>query len=79
VGRAVLAVVVGVALLTAWFGPMSRPTRIGARWTLVGLGPGPAGAGVLVLAVLATTAVLAALMFTHDVVWWPLPDPPGAG
>jgi len=78
VGRAVLAVVVGGALLTSWFGPMSRPTRIGVRWTLVGLGPGPAGAGVLVLAVLATTAVLAALMITHDVVWWPLPGPPGS-
>jgi len=79
VGRAALAVVVTAGLLGMWFGPWSHPTRTGARWTLSGLGEGSAAAGVLVLALLASAAVLAALLVTQDVAWWPLAGAPGGG
>lgn len=76
VGRAVLAVAVLAGLLGAWFGPWARPSRTGARWVLSGLGEGAAAAGALVLALLASAAVLAALMITQDVVWWPFAGTP---
>jgi hypothetical protein len=79
VGRAVLALVVVVWLVVAWFGPLARSTRTGARWTFSGLGPGVAGAAALILLVLVVTAIVVAMTVTHDVVWWPLPGPPEVG
>ena len=77
VGKALLAVVVLAALLAAWFGPIARPTRVGGRWVLSGLGEGAAAAGVLVLVILAAAALVAGLALTQDVAWWPLPGTPG--
>ena len=75
--HALLALAVLVGLLVLWFGPMSRTTRVGARWMLAAVAPGPAGAATLVLLALAGTGVLLTLVVLgQDVLWWPLPGPP---
>lgn len=74
-GAAVLA-----GLLVLWFGPMSRATRVGARWTLAAVAPGWVGAITLVVLCLAAAAVLLSLTSAEPgVVWWPLPGPPDLG
>jgi hypothetical protein len=75
--HALLAVALLVGLLLVWFGPMSRATRRGARWTLAAVAPGRAGAATAVLLALAAAAVLVALVVLgHPVAWWPLPGSP---
>ena len=75
--HALLALAVLVGLLVLWFGPMSRTTRVGARWLLAAVAPGRAGAATLVLLALAGTGVLLTLVVLgQDVLWWPLPGPP---
>ena len=73
-----LAVVIG--LLLVWFGPMSRTTRLGARFALAAVAP-PRGAAIaLVLLALAAAGVLATMVVLgQEVVWWPLPGPPNLG
>ncbi|GAA2726435.1 serine/threonine-protein kinase [Cellulomonas aerilata] len=74
---AVLAAAVLAGLVAAWWGPLSRGTRAGARWTLGALAPGWSGAAVLSALALAGAAVLAVLAATgQPIVWWPLPGPP---
>ncbi|WP_223145084.1 protein kinase domain-containing protein [Actinotalea subterranea] len=74
---ALLALAVTVGLLMLWFGPMSRSTRLGARWTLGALAPGLPGAATLTILALAAAAALVTLVVVgQDVVWWPLPGPP---
>ncbi len=80
VERALLVVAVVVGLLVVWFGPMSRSTRIGARFTLAAVAPPRAGAVTfVVLALAAAGAVVTAIVLGQDVVWWPLPGPPDLG
>lgn len=75
-----LAVAVLAGLLTLWFGPMSRATRVGARWVLAGVAPGWAGAVIATLLGLAVAAALGTLaLLDQEVVWWPLPGPPDLG
>lgn len=72
-----LAVAVLAGLLTLWFGPMSRSTRVGARWALRAVAPGRAGAVTLtVLALAAAAALVTLVVLGEDTVWWPLPGPP---
>lgn len=72
----VLGVVLLVGVVIAWFGPLGRLTRTGARWTLAVLAPRPWGALVVVVVALAAAAVLVAQVLAGDpVVWWPLPAP----
>ncbi|MGV8967106.1 MAG: serine/threonine-protein kinase [Cellulomonas sp.] len=72
-----LAVAMLAGLVTLWFGPTSRLTRVGARRTLAGLAPGNAGAVALVVLALLCAGALAALVITgQDVTWWPLSGPP---
>lgn len=74
---ALLAVAVVCGLLVLWFGPMSRATRRGARWTLAAVARPTAGAVGLVLIGLAATVGLTVLVLLgHSPVWWPLPGPP---
>lgn len=74
---ALLAVALAVGLVLVWFGPMSRATRRGARWTLAAVAPGRAGAATAVLVALAGAAVLGTLVVLgQPVTWWPLPGPP---
>lgn len=74
---ALLAVAVLAGLLTLWFGPMSRSTRMGARWALRAVAPGRAGAATLtVLALAAAAALVTLVVLGEDTVWWPLPGPP---
>lgn len=72
-----LAVAVLAGLLTLWFGPMSRSTRVGARWALRAVAPGRAGAATLtVLALAAAAALVTLVVLGEGTVWWPLPGPP---
>lgn len=74
---AALAAAMLAGLVTVWFGPTSRPTRIGARRTLAGMAPGNPGAVVLVVLALAGAAVLVTGVVTgQDATWWPLPGGP---
>ena len=74
---ALLAMAVLAGVLALWFGPMSRSTRVGARWTLAAVAPGRAGAAALILVALAAAAVLVTfVVLGHGTVWWPLPGPP---
>lgn len=52
-----LAVTAVIGLIALWWGPGSRSTREGARWTLGAVAPGRWGAVALVLLVLAVTAL----------------------
>lgn len=78
VAWAVLGAVTAAGLLVLWFGPMMRPTRLGARWALEGVTPGLPGAVLVVAVSLVVAAVLVALTVADrpDVVWWPLPGAP---
>lgn len=77
VAPALLALAVLIGLVALWFGPMSRTTRVGGRWTLAALAPGRPGALTLVVVALALTAVVVTLgVLGQDTVWWPLPGPP---
>lgn len=80
VERALLVLAVVIGLLLVWFGPMSRTTRLGARFALAAVAP-PRGAAIaLVLLVLAAAGVLATVVVLgQEVVWWPLPGPPDLG
>ena len=80
VERALLVLAVVIGLLLVWFGPMSRTTRLGARFALAAVAP-PRGAAVaLVLLALAAAGVLATMVVLgQEVVWWPLPGPPDLG
>ena len=74
---ALLGVAVLVGLLMVWFGPMSRTTRVGARWLLGAVAPGRSGAVVVVLLALAVLALVLVLWEAgQPTVWWPLPGPP---
>ena len=73
---AVVGVVVLLGVLTVWWGPLSRMSRIGARRVLAGVAPGRVGALVVVLVALAGTAVcVVQLLSGADIVWTPLPEP----
>jgi hypothetical protein len=73
----VLGIAVLAGLVTAWWGPLARGTRVGARWTLGALAPGWSGAAVLTALALAAAAVLIVLAATgQPITWWPLPGPP---
>jgi hypothetical protein len=74
----VLAAAMVLATLAAWFGPASRPARLGGRVLLNRLAPGRVGAAVVVVACLVLAAVLAApaLGAAPEIDWWPLPGPP---
>lgn len=78
---ALLALVTLAGLVALWFGPMSRGTRVGARWALAALAPGRLGAVTLTLLALAATVVLVLTTLDGSVptVWWPLPGPPDLG
>jgi hypothetical protein len=74
---AVLGIAVLAGLIAAWWGPLARATRLGARWTLGALAPGWSGAAVLSALAVAAAAVLAVLAATgQPITWWPLPGPP---
>ena len=79
VGRAVVATLVAGGLVALWFGPLSRATRAGARWTLAGAAPGMAGAAAVVLLALGVAVVVGALMLGQEVSWWPMTGPPDIG
>lgn len=80
VERALLVLAVVLGLLLVWFGPMSRTTRLGARFALAAVAPPRAAVVVLVLLALAGAGVLATIVVLgQDVVWWPLPGPPDLG
>lgn len=73
----VLCLAMAVAVLLAWFGPLSALTRFGARTTLVHVAPGRVGAIVLVVVGLALAAiVLFSLGDGAPVEWAPFPGPP---
>lgn len=77
VTAALLAGAVLIGLLVLWFGPMSRRTRTGARWTLAALAPPTAVAvGLVLVCLVATGALVALVLLGHGTVWWPLPGPP---
>ena len=77
---ALLAVAVAAGLLTLWFGPMARGTRVGGRWTLASVAPGRGGAAVFVVLALALAGVLVTLTIlgldSAQTQWWPLLGPP---
>jgi len=79
VGRAVVATLVAGGLVALWFGPLSRATRTGARWTLAGAAPGLAGAAAVALLALGVAVVVGALMLGQEVSWWPMTGPPDIG
>ena len=79
VGRAVVAALVAGGLVALWFGPLSRATRAGARWTLAGAAPGMAGAAAVALLALGVAVVVGALMLGQEVSWWPMTGPPDIG
>ncbi len=73
----VLCLAMAVAVLLAWFGPLSALTRFGARTTLVHVAPGRVGAIVLVVVGLALAAiVLFSLGDGAPIEWAPFPGPP---
>lgn len=74
----VLAAAMVLATLAAWFGPASRPARLGGRVLLNRLAPGRIGAALFVVACLVLAGVLAApaLGAAPEIDWWPLPGPP---
>ncbi|GIG27711.1 serine/threonine-protein kinase [Cellulomonas marina] len=78
-GRTVQALLGGgvlVGVLAAWWGPASRTTRLGARWTLAALAPGRGGAVALVLVALVVAGLLVAQVLQGQAVdWTPLPTP----
>lgn len=78
VGWLVLAGVTLLGLLLLWFGPLTRTTRLGARWALGAVLPGRAATVAAVSVLLALAAVLAAVTFAErlEVDWWPLSDAP---
>jgi hypothetical protein len=76
VTTALVAAVVGVGLATLWFGPMSRASRVGARWAFAGP-TGRVGAVTVTLAALIAFIVLLAVLDRDVVVWWPMSGPPG--
>jgi serine/threonine protein kinase len=78
VTSAVVMVIVGIGLLTLWFGPMSRATRRGVRWTFAGP-TGRVGAASVTLAALVAAMVLSAMVEPGQVAWWPMSGPPGLG
>ncbi len=72
-----LGIVVLLALVAVWFGPLTWLTRTGARHALRGVAPGWSGATVLVTLALAATGVLVVLLVTgQPISWWPLGGPP---
>lgn len=73
---ALMAAVVAIGLATLWFGPMSRATRMGVRWTFAGP-TGRVGAAAVALAALVVAAVIVVLVDRALVVWWPMSGPPG--
>ncbi|MEK8227670.1 hypothetical protein NKG05_18530 [Oerskovia sp. M15] len=75
----VLCLAMAVAVLLAWFGPLSALTRYGARTALAHVAPGRIGATVLVLVGLVLAAiVLFALGDGAPIDWSPFPGPPRA-
>ena len=71
-----LAVATAAGLAALWWGPLTRTTRTGARWTLAGLAPGHGGATVVVLLALLGAGTLVALAATGaGVDWMPLGEP----
>jgi hypothetical protein len=79
VGQAAVSAVVALGLFALWFGPLSRTTRLGARWVLDATAPGMAGGAALALLGLGVAAVLGALVAGDAVVWWPFTGPPSFG
>ncbi|MBO0610955.1 serine/threonine-protein kinase [Myceligenerans salitolerans] len=74
----VLAVAMLVTMLLAWWGPVARLTRDGARPLLATVAPGRLGAGVVVVLALAVVGLGAAAAVTDPLVidWWPLTGRP---
>ncbi|MFE6971204.1 serine/threonine-protein kinase [Isoptericola sp. NPDC057653] len=73
----VLAGVMVVALLATWFGPAGGTAREGGRTLLARIAPGKIGAAVLVGVCLAATALLLApVLGSPTIDWWPLTGPP---
>lgn len=73
----VLALTALVALLVLWFGPLSAPTRSGARAVLGRVAPGPAGTAVVVsLALVVTLALVLWGVVEQPIAWWPAGGPP---
>ena len=67
-------ILLGAALV--WWGPLSRMTRTGARRVLAIVAPGPLGALVATVVLLAAAAVFVAQILTGaPIVWAPLPTP----
>ncbi len=75
-----VSLVVGLLVLffvvLAWFGPVGRTTRVGARRALAAVAPGRVGAGVVVVACLvAATVLLVQLADGATTTWWPVQPP----
>jgi predicted Ser/Thr protein kinase len=67
-------VLLGAAVV--WWGPLSLMTRIGARRVLAVVAPGPTGALVATVVLLAASAVCIAQILTGTpITWAPLPTP----
>ncbi|MCL2422560.1 MAG: serine/threonine protein kinase [Micrococcales bacterium] len=73
------SVMVGIVTLVfvvlAWFGPLGRSTRVGARRTLAVVTPGQVGARALVIACLVAAAALYSHVGTAPIDWSPAPVP----
>ncbi|WP_444663179.1 serine/threonine-protein kinase [Cellulomonas sp. CW35] len=77
-GTAALVVASAVLLwlVVAWWGPLSRMTRTGARRVLAVVAPGRLGAAVLVVACVLAAVVVASLVSNGaGIVWSPAPTP----
>ncbi|GEA81537.1 serine/threonine-protein kinase [Cellulomonas uda] len=77
-GTAALVVASAVLLwlVVAWWGPLSRMTRTGARRVLAVVAPGRLGAAVLVVACVLAAVVVASLVSNGaGTVWSPAPTP----
>ena len=67
-------VLLGAAVV--WWGPLSLMTRTGARRVLAVVAPGPLGALVATVVLLAASAVFIAQILTGaPITWAPLPTP----
>ena len=76
VAAAVVAGVVALWLVVAWWGPLSGMTRTGARRALAVVAPGPVGVLTWVAVCVAAAVVLVVLVSNGaGIVWAPAPTP----
>jgi len=76
VAAAVVAGVVALWLVVAWWGPLSGMTRTGARRALAVVAPGPVGVLAWVAVCVAAAVVLVVLVSNGaGIVWAPAPTP----